>query len=42
VTILLVFHPSFCDEPISLTVHLTAAGCRVGSTAFAPTIENCA
>jgi len=42
VTILLVFHPSSCDEPISLTVHLTAAGCRVGSTAFAPTIENCA
>ena len=42
VTILLVFHPSFCDEPISLTVHVTAAGCRVGSTAFAPTFENCA
>ena len=42
VTILLVFHPLSCDEPISLTVHLTAAGCRVGSTAFAPTIENCA
>ncbi len=42
VTILLVFHPLSCDEPISLTLHLTAAGCRVGSTAFAPTIENCA
>lgn len=42
VTILVVFHPSNCDEPISLTLHLTAAGCRVGSTAFAPTIENCA
>lgn len=42
VTILLVFHPSSCDEPISLTLHLTAAGCRVGSAAFAPTIENCA
>jgi len=42
VTILVVFHPSSCDEPISLTLHLTAAGCRVGSTAFAPTIENCA
>jgi len=39
VTILLVFHPSSCDEPVSLTLHLTAAGCRVGSTAFAPTIE---
>jgi phage tail sheath protein FI len=42
VTILLVFHPSSCDEPISLTLHLTAAGCRVGSTAFAPSIDNCA
>ena len=42
VTILLVFHPLACDEPVSLTLHLTAAGCRVGSTAFAPTIENCA
>ena len=42
VTILLVFHPLSCDEPISLTLHLTAAGCRVGSTAFAPSIENCA
>ena len=42
VTILLVFHPLACDEPVSLTLHLTAAGCRVGSTAFAPTVENCA
>ena len=42
VTILLVFHPSACDEPVSLTLHLNAAGCRVGSPAFAPTIENCA
>lgn len=42
VTILLVFHPSSCDEPVSLTLHLTASGCRVGSTAFAPTVENCA
>ena len=41
VTILLVFHPLACDEPVSLTLHLTAAGCRVGSTAFAPTVENC-
>jgi hypothetical protein len=39
VTILLVFHPLSCTEPVSLTLHLTAAGCRVGSTAFAPTIE---
>jgi len=42
VTILLVFHPAGSHEPVSLTLHLTAAGCRVGSTAFAPTIENCA
>ncbi len=42
VTILLVFQPAACSEPISLTLHLTAAGCRVGSTAFAPTIEDCA
>ena len=42
VTILLVFHPVGCDAPVSLTLHLTPAGCRVGSTAFAPTIENCA
>jgi phage tail sheath protein FI len=39
VTILLAFHPSGSDEPISLTLHLTAAGCRVGSAAFAPSID---
>jgi hypothetical protein len=38
VSILLVFHPVACDEPISLTLHLTATGCRVGSTAFAPSL----
>lgn len=42
VTILLVFHPACSEEPISLTLHLTATGCRVGSTAFAPSLENCA
>lgn len=42
ITLLLVFHPSGSNEPISLTLHLTASGCRVGSTAFAPSIENCA
>jgi phage tail sheath protein FI len=40
VTILLVFHPVACEEPISLTLHLTAAGCRVGSTAFAPSLAS--
>ena len=39
ITIVLVFHPASCDEPISLTLHLSATGCRVGSTAFAPSIE---
>ncbi len=34
VTVLLAFHPVGCDELISLTLHQTAAGCRVGSTAF--------
>ena len=40
VTIWLVFHPTGSDEPVSLTLQLTAAGCRVASTAFAPSIEN--
>lgn len=34
ITILLVFHPVTCDAPVSLTLHQTAAGIRVGSTAF--------
>ncbi len=34
ITILLLFHPSGCDEPVSLTLHRTPSGCRVGSTAF--------
>ncbi len=40
VTILLVFHPVGCDEPISLTLHQTASGFRVGSTAFGLTIRH--
>ena len=40
VTILLVFHPTGSEEPVSLTLDLTAAGCRVASTAFAPSPEN--
>ena len=42
VTIMLVFRPTGCDEAISLTLHLTPAGCRVGSSAFAPSVEDCA
>jgi hypothetical protein len=40
VTILLVFHPTGCNEPISLTLHQTASGFRVGSTAFGLTIRH--
>ena len=40
ITILLVFQPAACDEPISLTLHLTATGCRVGSAAFSPSVED--
>ena len=38
VTILLVFHPVGCDEPISLTLHQDASGFRATSAAFAPTL----
>jgi phage tail sheath protein FI len=40
VTVLLVFQPSGSREPLSLTLHVTASGCRVGSAAFAPTVGN--
>lgn len=36
VTLMLQFRPVSSDEPVSLTLHLTASGCRVGSTAFGP------
>ena len=36
VTVLLIFHPVCSVHPVSLTLHLTPSGCRVGSTAFAP------
>ena len=42
VTILLGFHPARCEQPVSLSLHLTPAGCRVGSTAFAPSVDHCA
>jgi phage tail sheath protein FI len=42
ITILLVFQPAACDEAISLTLHLTATGCRVGSAAFAPSVADSA
>ena len=34
ISILLVFHPVACEEPVSLTLHQNASGFRVGSTAF--------
>ncbi len=42
VTILLAFHPAGGEERVSLTLHLTAKGCRVGTTAFGLTVEDCA
>ena len=39
ITVLLVFQPVGCDEPLSLTLHQTASGFRVGSTAFGLTIR---
>ena len=42
VTILLAFQPADASEVIWLTLHQTAQGCRVASTAFAPAAEECA
>lgn len=42
VTILLVFRPLPASEPISLTLHQSASGCRVATTAFAPAASECA
>ena len=36
ITILLAFHPTGSSESVSLTLHQTIDGCRVASTAFAP------
>ncbi len=42
ITVLLTFHPLGADEPVSLTLHQTASGCRVATTAFAPVMAECA
>ena len=42
ITILLVFHPVDSDEPVSLTLHQTATGIRVGSTAFGLSVRHTA
>lgn len=36
ITILLAFRPAGSEETVSLTLHQTASGCRVATTAFAP------
>ena len=36
IALLLVFQPVPCDTPLSITLHLTASGCRVTSSAFVP------
>ena len=42
VTIMVVFRPAGCTEPVSLSLHVTASGCRAGSAAFAPSTGNLA
>ena len=42
VTILLAFHPAGAADAVSLTLHQTVSGCRVATTAFAPSLANCA
>lgn len=42
ISILISFQPHGCVEPISLTLHQSAKGFRVASTAFAPVNGNCA
>jgi hypothetical protein len=42
ISILISFQPHDCSKPISLTLHQSAKGFRVASTAFPPVIGNCA
>ena len=42
VTILIMFHPLGCTEPVSFKLHQSVSGSRVTTTAFAPVMENCA
>jgi hypothetical protein len=41
IAILISFQPLGCDKPISLTLHQSANGFRVASTAFAPVNGDC-
>jgi hypothetical protein len=40
ISILISFRPQGCVKPISLTLHQSAGGFRVASTAFAPVVED--
>lgn len=42
VTILVAFRPRGSDVPVSFTLHQSARGCHVTTTAFAPVAERCA
>lgn len=42
VTILLAFRPAGAEDAIALTLHQTVSGCRVATTAFAPSLAHCA
>lgn len=42
ITILLSFQPAGAVEPLSLTLHQTASGCRVTTSAFPPSVAQCA
>jgi phage tail sheath protein FI len=42
ISILVAFQPRGCSTPIFFTLHQSAEGYRVASTAFAPTIDDCA
>lgn len=42
VSILLTFRPAGTGETLTLSLHQTAAGCRVTSSAFPPSIAQCA
>jgi hypothetical protein len=39
VTILLAFHPAGANDAVTLTLHQTVSGCRVATTAFAPSAD---
>ena len=42
VTVLLRFRPAGAADAVSMTLHQTVSGCRVATTAFAPSLAHCA